>query len=262
MSKYEELKKLYGFNSGDVKWLLDGAEFLKYIGQELVYIDYKRDPETKKWSTTLERARLVGVDSYDPVTLTYDVKYQLLDRENKDEVLTLKIIPEGYSFDVMGQGIQNSMKRFTTMSLHGKVVEESIFYNRCSELFNKRKTLPWEAVKTLAANSELAKTLQYAKYIAVVIKHAFELYGVDDEMEYDPQEGVLQFRLSDIRIKHDYKNIWRLTLVDKNKKSYTVEVDTEADEEYYELKYQGEYIGDVKLIDLGITDEDVPVSNP
>ena len=39
-TKFQEFKERYEFNSGSVKWIAEGGDLLKYIGEEVVYVDY------------------------------------------------------------------------------------------------------------------------------------------------------------------------------------------------------------------------------
>ena len=80
-TKFQEFKKRYGFNTGDVKWVLEGGDLLKYVGADLVYIDYKRDPKDGQWDTTVEKAVITKMSDFDPVTMTYQVEYKLPDRQ-------------------------------------------------------------------------------------------------------------------------------------------------------------------------------------
>lgn len=247
-TKAQEFKERYEFNSGNVKWIAEGGDLLKIIGEELVYVEYKRNETTNEWSSTVERAVIDRMDDFDPITMTYHVKYRLLDRPNKDEVLEERIIPEGFSFDVMGQGIQNTMNRFTPFSLHTKVIEEGRYYKRVEKLWEERDTLPFGALKALNDNKDLTKTLRYAKNIVVAVKPLREVEG-QEELEYVEESSVLVFRLAKIQLKHDYKTSWRLFLTDEEGNTYNLLID-EEDKDFYEFKIGNDLVGDLKIIDL------------
>lgn len=246
-TKFEEFKELYGFNSGSIKWIPRGGELLKYIGQEVVLVIYNKD-EKGEWKNTFKAANVISINDYDPVTMTYNIKYQVLDNgipegTPKEE----RIIPEGFSFDVMGQGLQNTMNRFIPYSCHLSVIEEEAYYKRVGDLFDNRDTIPFEAIKTLAQSKEQVNTLGYAKNIVAAIRPTKEIEGEDtDDLEYTDELFV--FRINQIKIRHEHKDTWRLIISDMNNRSYSV-VATENDT-FYELKHMGEEIGDLKLIDL------------
>ena len=255
-TKFQEFKERYEFNSGSVKWIAEGGDLLKYIGEEVVYVDYKRS-DKGEWNSTVERAKIVTIDDFDPVTMTYHIKYQLLDRESKDEILEERIIPEGFSFDIMGQGIQNSMNRFTPFSLHTLLVEEGQYYKRVDKLWDERGTLPFGALKALNDNKDLTKTLKYAKNIVVAVKPTHEVEGQED-LEYDDQLFV--FRLSNLKLKHDYKDSWRLFMTDWDGHTYNVLI-SEDEDDFYEFSIGQEVIGDLKIIDLMDKREDTTAEN-
>ena len=246
-TKFEEFKELYGFNSGSIKWIPRGGELLKYIGQEVVLVIYNKD-EKGEWKNTFKAANVISINDYDPVTMTYNIKYQVLDNGiPKGEPKEERIIPEGFSFDVMGQGLQNTMNRFIPYSYHLSVIEEEAYYKRVGDLFDNRDTIPFEAIKTLAQSKEQVNTLGYAKNIVAAIRPTKEIEGEDtDDLEYTDELFV--FRINQIKIRHEHKDIWRLIISDMNNRSYSV-VATENDT-FYELKHMGEEIGDLKLIDL------------
>ena len=247
-TKFQEFKKRYGFNTGDVKWVLEGGDLLKYVGADLVYIDYKRDPKDGLWNTTVEKAVITKMSDFDPVTMTYQVEYKLPDRQGEEgEKLRIeRIIPEGFSFDVMGQGIQNTMNRFTTFSLHNRLLEEGIYYDRVLKLWDKRDTLPFGALKALNENKDLVKTLKYAKNIVVAIR---PLKETEQEDVVEWEDEVLVFRLCGLKLKHDFKETWRLFLTDEEGKTYNLLIN-EGETEFYEFTQGLEVIGDLKIIDL------------
>lgn len=246
-TKFEEFKELYEFNSGSLKWIPKGGELLKYIGQEVVLVIYSKD-ENGEWKNTFKAANVISINDYDPVTMTYNIKYQVLnggipDGEPKEE----RIIPEGFSFDVMGQGIQDTMNRFVPYSYHLRVVEEEAYYKRVGELFDSRDTIPFDAIKTLAQSKEQGNTLGYAKNIIAAVRPTKEIEGEETEdLEYTGELFV--FRVNQIKIRHEHKDTWRLIISDINNKSYSVVVT--AEDTFYELRHMGENIGDLKLIDL------------
>lgn len=239
----QEFKKNYGLNTGDPKWIINGGDLLRYVGMEVVYIDYKKDKTTGEWSSRIERAIIKRIDDFDPITMTYHILYDLLDSKQTD--LEERIIPEGYSFDIMGQGIQDSMNRFTPYSYHLILQEEDLFYKRLLEGWDINKTLPFEALKTINENKEKSKLLKYAKNIVALIRPFKDQNA--EELEYSDE--VLQFRIFDLILKHEYKEDWRLMIKDRTGKSFNLLI-SEKEEDSYEFKLGKDLVGDLKIIDL------------
>jgi len=260
MENKETFKKLYGFNSGDIKWILDGGDILRYSGQDVIFVDYKRSDEDGNdvWTNTIEKANIISISDYDPITMTYLIKYTLPARkEERGEVHEERIIPEGFTFDIMGQGLQKSMHRFTSYSMHERLVEEAEFYKRVNKLFKERDTLPFGALAALQDNKEQSKTLGYAKYIVAAVKPVHKVENTDD-LEYgEDDDDLMIFKIKALRLKHEYKNTWRLLLTASDGKNYSLPVnDDETD--FYEFYLGKELVGDLKIIDLADPKEEKP----
>ena len=260
MENKETFKKLYGFNSGDIKWILNGGDILRYSGQDVIFVDYKRSNEdgSDVWTNTIEKASIISISDYDPITMTYLIKYTLPARkEEKGEVHEERIIPEGFTFDIMGQGLQKSMHRFTSYSMHERLVEEAEFYRRVNKLFKERDTLPFGALAALQDNKEQSKTLGYAKYIVAAVKPVHKVENTDD-LEYgEDEDDLMIFKIKALRLKHEFKNTWRLLLTASDGKNYSLPVsDDETD--FYEFYLGKELIGDLKIIDLADPKEEKP----
>ena len=93
MDGLKALKKRYGFNKGDYKYIPAGGEILKYIGQPMIFVDFKKD-ENGDWQSNFETAFIDSISDFDPMTMTYNCKYKLVDGVQKE----IRIIPEGFSW--------------------------------------------------------------------------------------------------------------------------------------------------------------------
>lgn len=225
MTKEEAIKE-YGFSTASLKWVPRGGELLKYVGQDIVFVDFRK-LGNNAWTSECKPGKIVWIGDFNPTTMTYKVKYQV----GKDPtVLTETIIPEGFSFDITGGGIQNKMCRFIPESLHMACIEEEQFYERLGELWNKRDTLPIESLQTLSSSKEKHKTLNYCKHVAVVGK---------------TNEGqILYFKLCGFKLKTMKGGMRELTLIDAEKRTLTILGASDAKE------YDWNGIGKIKLIDL------------
>ena len=80
-----KLKKTYGFDKGSYKYIAPGAEILKYIGQIVILVDFKKDDEGK-WTNTMEKVLIDSIREYDAVTMTYNCIYKTEDKKKQEIV--------------------------------------------------------------------------------------------------------------------------------------------------------------------------------
>lgn len=221
----EDFKKEYGFNTGDVKWVPKGGDLLKYIGASMIYVEFNKQPDGS-YTTQQKECTVKGIDGFDPITMTYKIHYLLPPDKN---VLTETIIPEGFTYDIMGNGTEDTMKRFIPLHLHAKILDEDVYYKRVEKLYDNRDTLDYEALKTLDQSKDQATTLQYTRNIVAAVK----------------VPEICCFRVSRLKLR---LNKAQLTIYDKAGNGYTMTAT--PDEASYKLVIGKEIIGDVKLIDL------------
>ena len=226
----EVMKKRYGFDKADAKWIPGGGEILKCIGVEVIMVEFNKGE--KGWTNKIKKAYIISISDYDPMTSTYLCKYRLVDEDKETSWREVRIIPEAFSFENPEE--TRKMIRFVPYSLHCKMAEEEAMYYRVSQLFDSRKTLPIENLKQISESKEQEKTLTYACNIAAVIK------TIDDQ--------TLYFRINKLNLRHNYKDNYLLTLTDEWKKAYTIPII--ASEEEYVFKFNGDKIGLLKIIDL------------
>lgn len=233
-TELEKFHELYGYNPSSTKWVPVGGEILKLIGNDVVYVSFIKDA-TGKWSSSYENARIISISNFDPVTMTYNIKYRtekMKDTEWKEE----RIIPEAFSFDIAGSGIQNTMNRFVPRSMHCSMVETEMFYNRLFKLYAKRDTMPLIGLQSLNDSKEQKKTLEYCCNIGAVIKAS------DDN-------SILYFRIGSLKLRHKSKDTYILTISDWDTgKKYMVEFGKL--DKSYQFTVNGENIGQLKIIDL------------
>lgn len=224
MDGLEALKKRYGFNKGSYKYIPAGGELLKFIHQPMIFVDFKKN-EDGEWNSLFESAFIESIEDFDPMTMTYKVKYKLMSDGVEKE---LRIIPEGFSWgDPEETGI---MQRFVPLSLHYQLQEDELFYKRLQELWDTKDTMLLESLKTLSESKEQEKTLKYTHNIGALIK------TFDDSK-------LLWVRLWKIGLSHKNGEYYNLSFGDeRNRWTVTIKKgDTE-----YELKD----IGTFKIIDL------------
>lgn len=225
MTKEDAIKE-YGFSTASMKWIPKGGDLLKYVGQDVVFVDFRK-LEDDTWTSECKPGHIVAIKDFNPVSMTYKIEYTI----GGDPTIHFEtIIPEGFSFDIAGGGIQKKMCRFIPDSLHMACIEEEQFYQKLGELWDKKDSLSTASLQTLSSSKEKHKTLNYCKHVAVV--------GKTDEGQ------TLYFKLVGFKLKSVKGGLKELTLMDSEKRAHIVVGEENAKE------YVWPGIGKLKLIDL------------
>lgn len=227
----EIITKRYGFDKADQKWIPGGADILKLIGVEVILVDFNKNSDDK-WVSKIKKAYIKSISDYDMMTSTYLCKYRIVDEDDESSWREQRIIPEGFSFENPEE--TRKMIRFIPYSLHCKIAEEEAMYYRLGELFKNRDTLPISNIKQISESNEQEKTLTYSCNIGAIIE------TVNNE--------ILYFRINKLKLRHNFKDNYNLTITDENNKAYTIPIN--SNDKYYEFKFNGDTIGNLKLIDL------------
>lgn len=225
-----------GKNNG--KLIPRGGEILKSIGSEMLLIKFKRG-EDKTWNADDPLPIFVqSIGEYNPLTGTYEIFYTTKDKE----VMSEKITPEGFSFN--DPETEGWMHRFITYSLHFKIMEEELFYNRLREKFDRSENvLPIESIVVLQGGKQ-KESLGYHNYIAAVI---------DTNVEGGLGEGILSFRISEITKINKRSKSWSFGLRDLD--GYFIQIPKYQEIEgcgwiAKNISIDGVVIGDLKIIDI------------
>lgn len=238
----KEFVERYSFDSGSLKWIPKGGELMNYIGSEVMYVEFTKQPDGK-WANKFFPAIITAIGDYDPITLTYQIDWIVVNGDKKENK-TERITPEGWSLDILGQGTQDTMNRFVPYSLHSRVVEEESRYHYYAQLWEERNCLGHKFLQNIAHSAEQHKMLTYAINLQAIVK------GWEDpeaeELVY--RNEVMAFRIRKLSYKHVKGKTWRLSLYDWDNNLTTVEM--EEDAEYAEIPG----IGDLKVIDLASND--------
>lgn len=223
-TREEILKEKYGFQKASYKYIPKGAEILKSIGQIVIYVEYTKK-EDGTWEDKYQKAEILEISGYDPMTMTYKCKYKVA---GESETQELQIIPEGYSW---GNPEETGwMKRFIPYSLHCKLVEDELFYSRLKDLYNTRDTLKVENLLELSQSKEKETQLKYSRHIGALIK-------------LDESEDVLYFRIQDLNLRHKAGKSYTLRISD-GENAYQMMIESNQGE------YDFESLGKLKIIDL------------
>ena len=220
------LKERYGFSKGSYDYVPRGSEIFRNIGQQVIYVVYQKQSDGT-WDSDYKRATIESITDYDPITMTHLVKYKVEDGELEE----FRMIPEGYCYVDKEPDDIDVVKRFLPYSMHCKLIEDELFYERLRELYEKRKTLRMEEVVAISSSKDKAQLLRYSKHIAAVIKMA------DDD--------ILYFRIHDLSAKHKVGTKYSITLTDGDNNLHKFMADSTNESYTFENG-----IGELKIIDL------------
>ena len=242
----QEILENYALGKTSLKWVPEGAEILKSIGSEVVFVRFTRENAESNWITNTSRVFIISIRDFDPMTGTYQIVYRKIDDESK-EAIEERIIPEGFSFNNPEK--DNWMNRFIPMSLHFKLTEEEIYYHRLKNLYNSRSGLPIQKIQELK-NTKQEESLGYHNYIAAVI---------DSDVSGGLGLGIISFRIYEITTIQMLSKAWSFGIKDKDGNYFPIKFENNqnSDGVVKNFSVNGVIIGDLKIMD--IEDEKVDV---
>lgn len=228
MSK--ELKKLYALEPESIKWVPEGGEILQYIGQKVVYLDFEKKPDGTWTPKGIQEALILEINDYDKTSMTYHIKY-VVDGTEMEE----RIIPEGFNAEFSQGEKKDKLNRFIPYSTHFKLMEMELLYSRLERLYQERDTLEIEELKKLNGSKDQVRELLYTRNIGAVIKET---------------DGTLMyFRITKLKFYHHLNQPSQLVVYD-DLHNISLAVSLSDEDAEYDVKYKGEDIGVMKLIDL------------
>lgn len=230
-----EILENYALGKNTLKWIPEGGEILKSINTEVVKIDFKRDDKDKPWVTSIDRVFINSIDDFEPMTGTYQSSYKKLNEEGEPK--SIRIIPEGFSFNNPDK--DNWMTRFVPLSLHFKLTEEELYYQRLKSLFNTRPGFTIDKIREYS-KSKQEETLGYHNYIAAVI---------DTDVEDGLNIGIISFRIYGIRSILRLSKAWSFGIVDKDSHYFSIKLGDNSDM-MENFSVNGTKIGNLKIFNI------------
>ena len=222
------LKRQYGFNKNSYKFVPAGSEILKYIGQIVVLVNLKKVGDNMWDQDTIEKAQIISITDFDPMTMTYLCKYKVADDKIEDEPREIRIIPEGFSWGNSEE--TGDMKRFIPYSLHCTMVETELFWCHLWDIWKARDTISVDSLLTLSGSKEKESTLKYSHNIGALI---------------NLESGELLWtRITELNFRHKVGNQYNLKF-GNGTDSWTMMI-TSGDKEY---DFENG-LGKLKLVDL------------
>lgn len=227
-TRIDILKENCSFNPSDPKYLIPGAEILKYIGQDVALLDFKKVDD--KWSHEQKTARINDLYDFEPITMTYMCDYQekSLSGEYDPEIKSIRIQPEGASYEDAEK--TGEAKRFLPFSKRFEMMEDAMFFSRVAELWESRKTLSVESLMDISESKDQPIILRYSRNVcaAVVLE----------------DNTLICFRIHKLKLKHKAGNSYFLRL--ENEDRYW-NFPVTSDQEYYDFENG---LGKLKIIDI------------
>lgn len=251
-AQLESIKKNYGYDPASVEWIGKGGEIFEYLGMEVMRLDFYKEEDA--WKNKVGKSLLIRCENFDPMTETVDIVWKDVDYEKPEEEWeehTTKITPIGFTY---GDPEENGkMTRFMPYSLHTKKIETEALYAKLTYLMNEpkeeSKAVHLAQLETLSSSRDRERLLSHIVNIAAVIKPE----GEDEGFTYI-------YRLGNVALKHQFKNVWKLSVKDVNGRGeMTLFIDTTANEggeenttEWEMRNSQGKVEARVKFFDLRV----------
>jgi hypothetical protein len=230
-SRQEILRDRYGFNKGSYDYVPKGGEILKLIGQNVIYVEYTKNGEG--WDTKFSKAFINSISDFDPLNMTYLTKFKVeVGGENSEnyEDREMRMIPEGYSW--VDSEDAPYIQRFLPFSMHFKLMEDELFYERLKDLWKERDTLDTNALLGLSTSKDKATTLRYSRHLACVIM-------------LEGSEEPLYFRIHKLGLKHNAGKQYALSIWDGDENPIKTLINSEDKEYDFERG-----LGKFKIIDI------------
>lgn len=239
--KLEE--KLISWSNGKKtpKFIPQGGDILKFIGSEMLKVEFKRDPEDNLWKTdNPSPIFVISIGDFDPMTCTYKLVYKEQEGEDKD----LRITPEGFSWNNPEE--DGWMTRFVSYSTHFTMMEEELYYNNLELRFSSNKgVLSPKELSQFSTGRERRRRLNNINYISAVI---------NTNVEGGLGVGILAFRLSDIIKVEKRGKKWELGIKDNEGDYIQIHKFIEDQESHYwscpEFIVNGKLLGELKIMDI------------
>jgi len=223
-TRSEILKEKYSFHADNIKYLLPGAEILKYIGQDVALLKFKKD-ENGKWKTEHSKAKIEKIYDFEPQMMTYMCDYL---ENDEPEIKSVRIQPEGASYENPEE--TGEALRFLPASKKFELLEDGMFFSRVAELWDSRKTMSLDSLLALSTSKEQDIQLRYSRNIGAAIR-------MDDD------GTILYIRIHKLILKHRAGNSYSLRI--ENDDRYWNFMITEDDETY---DFEG--LGKMKILDI------------
>ena len=238
-----KLKEEYGYVPSSYKYVPMANEIMKCIGQNVVLVTYTKEEDPKvedegekdpndvgRWSTSTSIVHIRSIRDYDPMTMTHLIEYSETDVDGKvkEEVLSMRLQPEGYEF--VNAEETGLFRRFQPFHLHHKMMEDEFFFFRLRSLYATRETLPFEALETISGSKNQGQILRYSNNIGAAVKIL--------------EDGsLIWIRIHSLRVKHRKNTTYGL-FFSSDGKEWSTMIDRE--DKVYKLGDWAEF----KIVDL------------
>jgi hypothetical protein len=227
-------KETYSLSLGSPKWISEGGELLKYIGQNVIMVKFKRESENSPWTNTTQMVNLVGISGFDEMTGTYTVAWK--EEGENTELQSERLTPEGFSFNI--PEADNWMHRFLPISLHMQITEAQQMYARYRKLWEERESMKIDDIWKYC-RSKQRDTVGYKNYIALLV-------NTDNGIDV----GITECRIKSFSNPQNIGKFWSIGIRDARDNFYVLRIPKDSETDAFKFSLNGEYIGQAKIIDL------------
>jgi len=231
----KQFKEDYALSLGSPKWISKGGDILRYIGQSVILVKFRRDSSDLPWTTTTEMVDLVGCSGFEPLTGTYTVAWK---EESKEELQSGRLTPEGFSFNV--PEVDNWMNRFLPLSLHIQITEAERTYKRFGELWKTRDSMEISEIQKYCLGKQ-KDTVAYRNYISLI---------VNTDVEGGLGVGTTECRIVNFSNPQSSGKYWSVGVRDLNNNFYILQIPKDSETTAFRFSVNGTLIGDAKIIDI------------
>ena len=162
MDKINLFKDVYSLSLGSMKWISKGGDILRYVGQNVILVKFSKKSEESEWETTNSLVNVISISGYNKETGTYQIAW----KEGDSEIQTERLTPEGFSFNVPERDLW--MHRFLPLSLHMKITEETLAYERFKNLYETRESMSLDKIGEYY-RSDQKETIGYRNYVSLIV---------------------------------------------------------------------------------------------
>ena len=237
--KLEEKIISWSDGKGNTKFVARGGEILRFIGSELLCVKFEKSDEGNWTAGNPIPVFVISIGDYEPLTQTYKMVY----KEKESDPKELRITPNGFSWNNPEE--DGWMTRFVSYSQHFMIMEEELYYQRLTDLFNSGKgVLEPSLVAQFASGKERKFRLSELNYISVVI---------NTNIPGGLGVGTLAFRVSEVTKVDKRGKKWEIILKDDFGDLFTISKYIQDESGQWiapGVTINGVLLGDLKLIDI------------
>lgn len=232
MDKIDLFKDVYSLSLGSMKWISKGGDILRYVGQNVILVKFSKKSEESEWETTNSLVNVISISGYNKETGTYQIAW----KEGDSEIQTERLTPEGFSFNVPERDLW--MHRFLPLSLHMKITEETLAYERFKNLYETRESMSLDKIGEYY-RSDQKETIGYRNYVSLIV-------DTSDGINV----GITECRIKCFSSLQISNGQYLVSIKDMNNNLLILKIPEKNFTDAFKIKFDGTYIGMGKIIEI------------